>query len=316
MRTARRIATILSAVMLSAPVPARADCPLSLIQIGNTRDSQVPGPSAARNVGGDSYGSGDAWFLNWGDSLGYNIGFGGGGGGFMEVRGVFKVLGPDPGSTVPFRLETHASGNLQTISAQDGCGAGNGNQYDDLFLAGVQVATHSWTVQGIGYPSPCNSTFDIVYDVPVSVAAGDTFQIERNVGVGSGFSVVNGSSRFGLSLWFRDLPPGAFVVACDGDTATHVLAVAGAAPTGLALDAVWPNPSRGEVHASCALPRGGPVVLRLFDAAGRVRETRIWDAPAASRREITLGGRLAPGAYFLQISQGATRATKAVTILR
>ena len=95
-----------------------------------------------------------------------------------------------------------------------------------------------------------------------------------------------------------------------------MLAVGGRTSSGLALDTVWPNPSRGEIHASCALPRGGPVVLRLFDAAGRVRETRIWDAPAASRRDITLGGRLAPGAYFLQISQGATSATKAVTIVR
>src|SRR5206468_817804 len=79
------------AVMFSAPVPVWADCPLSLIQIGDVMDNQVLGPSATRHVS-DGYGTGDAWFLNWGDSLGYNINFGGGGSGSMEVRGVFKVL--------------------------------------------------------------------------------------------------------------------------------------------------------------------------------------------------------------------------------
>src|SRR5262249_6543845 len=155
MRTARWIATILSAgaALFSAPVPAWADCPLSLIQVGDSRDSQVPGPSATRHESPDSYGA--AWFLDWGDSLGYNMGFGFGGvgGGFMEVRGVFKVLGLDPGSAVPFRLETHASGTMSTISGIDACGGGTGSQYDDLFVAGVRVATHSWTTQGIGYPS-------------------------------------------------------------------------------------------------------------------------------------------------------------------
>jgi hypothetical protein len=204
---------------------------------------------------------------------------------------------------------------MHTLSAVDGCD-GSDFQYDNLFLASVQVAGHSWLTHGIGYPIGCNNSFQMVYNVPVNVIVGQPFQIERKVGVVYGSLVVGGgSSHFGLSLWFRDLPPGAFVVACDGDTAAHVLAVGGGTASGLALDAVWPNPSRGEIRASCALPRGGPVVLRLFDAAGRVRETRIWDAPAASRRDITLSGRLAPGAYFLQISQGAKSATKAVTIV-
>jgi hypothetical protein len=317
MKAAHWIPAILSAgaLVFSAPGLAWADCPLSLIQIGNFGDDQVPGPSATRHAPGDPYGFGDAWFLNWGDSLGYDISHGGFGGiGSLEVRGVFKVLGANPGSTVPFGLETQASGDLRTLSGIDGCG--RDLQYDDLFLAGAKVAAHTWRTQGGGYPDFCASSFQVVYAVPVQVIAGEAFELERNVGVRYSNFVDRGSSHFGLSLWFRDLPPGAFVVACDGDTATRVLAVGGGTASGLALDAVWPNPSRGEIRASCALPRGGPVVLRLFDAAGRVRETRIWDAPAASRRDVTLNGSLAPGAYFLQISQGANSATKAVTIVR
>src|SRR6266581_1713645 len=113
MKTARWIATILSAgaAMFSAPVLASADCPLSVISIGNVYDGQVPGPSASRN-GGDANGYGDVWFLDWGDSLGYNLNFGGGGGGYKHVLGAFTVLGADPGSTVSFRLETHVSGDI------------------------------------------------------------------------------------------------------------------------------------------------------------------------------------------------------------
>src|SRR5205814_3278267 len=115
--------------------------------------------------------AGDAWFLDWGDSLGYNINVGAGGSGSIEVRGVFKVVGADPGSTVPLLLETYVSGDTHTISAIDGCD-GSDLQYDDLFLAGVQVATHTWRTHGIGYPGTCNSTFQMVYDVPVNVIAG------------------------------------------------------------------------------------------------------------------------------------------------
>lgn len=318
MNTARRIATILGAgaLMFSAPALVSADCPLSLIQIGNVSDSQVRGPSATRHNVNDPYGSGDAWFLDWGDSLGFDIHWSGGGGGQMDVRGDFKVLGADSGTTVPFRLEAHVRGDMYTINAMDACFGDR--QFDDLFVGGVQVASHSWTTHDAGGGSGnCTNTFQVVYDVSVNAIAGQSFQIEQIVDASaSSIAPIGGSAQLGLSLWFRDLPPGTFVVACDGDTATHVLGVGGRTSSGLALDAVWPNPSRGEIHASCALPRGGPVVLRLFDAAGRVTETRIWDAPSASRREITLGGRLAPGAYFLQVSQGATSATKAVTIVR
>jgi hypothetical protein len=46
-----------------------------------------------------------------------------------------------------------------------------------------------------------------------------------------------------------------------------------------------------------------------------VVDARVLDAPEATRREVTLAGRLAPGTFFLQISQGATSDPLPVTIV-
>jgi hypothetical protein len=86
-------------------------------------------------------------------------------------------------------------------------------------------------------------------------------------------------------------------------------------PNGLALEGAWPNPSRDEVHVSCSLPRGGTAFLRLYDSQGRVVATRTVDSTVGSRPTLTIGGRLEPGAYYLQLKQGAISATRRVTIV-
>lgn len=309
MRAVCRARSILVAgvLILAAPTIVRADCPQSRLQVGDFF-SDLPGPSGTFQSR-ESYGYGDVWFLDWGDSLGFEILPWFVCRGSAQVRGTFQVLGPSAGSLVALQLEMHVRGDMNTAGSF-GC---NDRETARLLVNNGVIAERTWF--GTGDDTYCSKTFQEVLSASVNVTAGQPFAVEQYVDCYSD-GVVNGWLKLGSSFWFGALPPGAFVVACDGDTTAHVLAVGPGASSALALDAVWPNPSRGEIHASCALPRGGPAVLRLFDAAGRVVETRIWDAPAATRREVTLGGPLAPGAYFLQVSQGATWATRPVIIVR
>jgi len=82
------------------------------------------------------------------------------------------------------------------------------------------------------------------------------------------------------------------------------------------IDAIRPNPAPGGFQASLSLPAGGPTIVRLMDVTGRVVETRIVDAPSGARRELSFGGMLAPGTYFLQAKRGAVTAVGQVTIRR
>jgi len=70
---------------------------------------------------------------------------------------------------------------------------------------------------------------------------------------------------------------------------------------------VAPNPSEGRTVISYDLPADGPVVLRLYDAAGRLLQTLLDRVDAAGRHEVAWDGprgtepALASGVYFCEI---------------
>jgi hypothetical protein len=92
--------------------------------------------------------------------------------------------------------------------------------------------------------------------------------------------------------------------------------VAAGLPARLALEGVRPNPARGAVTVVFTLAGDGPAHLALFDIAGRVRLRRDLGSGAPGRREVVwnLGRELAPGVYWVRLSEAGRDATRRVVL--
>lgn len=88
-------------------------------------------------------------------------------------------------------------------------------------------------------------------------------------------------------------------------------------PGALSL-AVRANPVTGEMNVSFTLAGGEPTRLALLDVAGREAASRAFPAPAPGPHVVRLGetGRLAPGVYFLRLSQAHRAITKRIVVIR
>ncbi|GJM44527.1 MAG: RNA-binding protein [Gemmatimonadota bacterium] len=86
--------------------------------------------------------------------------------------------------------------------------------------------------------------------------------------------------------------------------------------------AVEPNPSRGSVSIRFALDRGGPVLLRVHDATGRLVRAVHREFAAEGEHDIGWDGRaddgrpVAAGIYFVELEARGARAKGSVTLLR
>jgi hypothetical protein len=95
----------------------------------------------------------------------------------------------------------------------------------------------------------------------------------------------------------------------------------GAAPPGLALAPLSPNPARGTATARWELPRAAHVRLALLDVSGRERRVLADGTQAAGRHESAIdlrdaGGRaLEPGLYFVRLdADGRSLAGRLVVV--
>ncbi|MGH7730143.1 MAG: T9SS type A sorting domain-containing protein [Candidatus Eiseniibacteriota bacterium] len=86
---------------------------------------------------------------------------------------------------------------------------------------------------------------------------------------------------------------------------------------GFGVVTVRPNPARGPIVAIVELPNEGPARIDLVDAAGRMRESQDfsfqWQAHGAVH--FNQSRTLAPGVYWLRVTQGLRRATKKMVVL-
>jgi len=85
------------------------------------------------------------------------------------------------------------------------------------------------------------------------------------------------------------------------------------------LDGARPNPAAGHaLQASFSLSRRGEVRLRLLDLSGRrVHEQRLGILePGEHLVPLGIANRLAPGVYWLELSQGGSLATARVAVIR
>ena len=95
--------------------------------------------------------------------------------------------------------------------------------------------------------------------------------------------------------------------------------VPGGRDAGLGLALAAANPLRGDrLRVTFSLPDARPARLVLVDAAGRVRRDVPVDAPAGTPAVVDLssGRRLAPGVYWLRLTQGDAIATRAISVVR
>jgi hypothetical protein len=84
----------------------------------------------------------------------------------------------------------------------------------------------------------------------------------------------------------------------------------------LALDAPSPHPARASFRIGGVLPAAEPATLELLDPAGRRRESRRLDAVAGRFETRFATDRLAPGLYFLRVTQSGRSATTKLVVVR
>lgn len=92
---------------------------------------------------------------------------------------------------------------------------------------------------------------------------------------------------------------------------------AGPQVTSLELRGAWPNPTRGALTVTFALPRAGDAQLELIDLAGRRVASRLERGLSAGAHQMTLarGAVLAPGLYLVRLSHsGGMRSMKVAVV--
>ena len=87
-------------------------------------------------------------------------------------------------------------------------------------------------------------------------------------------------------------------------------------PTAFALEAPFPNPTRGAATLQYALPTAESVRITLYDALGRRLRTLV-DQEQAGRHALPIAmDGLASGTYFIRITAGRYTQTKRLVVLR
>ena len=88
-------------------------------------------------------------------------------------------------------------------------------------------------------------------------------------------------------------------------------------PVGFGVVAARPNPANGPIVAIVELKAEGPARVDLVDAAGRVRESQDFSFPWQARGAVRFNqSRTLPaGVYWLNVTQGARRASRKLVVL-
>ena len=134
----------------------------------------------------------------------------------------------------------------------------------------------------------------------VNVAAGRIAYEDRDVAAGARYGyrlrIATGSTIATSAETWVDVPN------------SLALAIAGARP----------NPTRGPLTVSFTLPTTDRARLELLDVTGRRVREHTFDAPTAGAHQVALEerGSLAPGLYFLRLSQSARVAEARVAVVR
>lgn len=100
------------------------------------------------------------------------------------------------------------------------------------------------------------------------------------------------------------------------ESGSSVSADPGLPPTGLALSAVWPNPSRDGFSVAVSLPDEAPARIEVLDLAGRRVLTRELGGLGPGSRVVALpeARALPPGVYLVCVRHGGRTLTRAAVV--
>src|SRR5262249_19112063 len=299
----RPVVTTLATLALTARFVAiaRADCPTATLQLGCPPPAQEIAGSDASDSTIDCNRDFATWYFRGsGDSLRFRYD-GIGGGSFLTVRGRYRFLGAPAGTLIHDNALVHVA---VSVSGYGGDPCDQTSAIISLLQDQAVDDSGQWFAQrGAGIDDNCHGTFSRTFILSCSHPAGTEFELARKVQLilAGGLSE---HAELAAKTEFGTLPPGVFVVRCDGDTAqVVVLGVGPSVSSALRIDGVRPNPAPGEFRAALSAASSAPAHVRLLDVNGRVVESRVWYAVPGERHEISLGGVLAPGTYFLQLKQ-------------
>ena len=200
-------------------------------------------------------------------------------------------------------LETYVfgdgSGVLFRFSVDDKCGSTHGSCAGNEVNEWTAVTWKGWRrvtwKMGAGTTARWLGSADGIVDARAYL---DSYQL--------GYAA--GSATFGR-LYFDDLRT------VKATTPTGADRVPGAADV-LALDAVAPNPVRGQSDVRFTLPAAGPVRVSVYDALGRHVATLLDGTLDAGTHATRLDAEtLAPGVYLIRLDAGSeSRTTRAVVV--
>jgi hypothetical protein len=140
---------------------------------------------------------------------------------------------------------------------------------------------------------------------PENLIASPTSDSYSDVGPAGGHYKVSAVDVNGNESGFALITPG------------QTTGVQGADPVAFALDGAWPNPANANgLHVAFALPSGAGARLDLWDVSGRRVLAREVGPLGAGRHTVNLaeGRRVAPGLYWVRLTQGPNRRTARVVV--
>lgn len=119
------------------------------------------------------------------------------------------------------------------------------------------------------------------------------------------------------TLTFQSLDAGFFGPALDSVEVVQLTAGVDAPAEGLRLEAVAPNPVRGDASLAFTLPRAESVRLSVCDAQGREVAALAHGEHAAGRHVARWSARgAAPGVYFVRLVAPSGTAVRRVAVIR
>ncbi len=228
--------------------------------------------------------------------------------GTWAALGQSSLIGPSgtlSGGTNPFGIAA-ALDDSNTAGVSAGCGAASG-------LGVTTGAEISIPLAAIGSPSGCVRVSALLF-------AGESERIATGTVENQVLGPVPpGTCNLGLgsAVDFSAIPGDQFFTVCPEPAGV----TPPAPPARLALSAPWPNPARGALRCSLALPHDSQVRCAIVDVAGRHVASVFSGALAAGTHTLDWSGhaddgaRVRGGVYFVSATVDGQRLVRPVVVL-
>lgn len=154
----------------------------------------------------------------------------------------------------------------------------------------------------------------------MSVPALHVFHVVRGDAAVLASGQAADSTRWYIRRWLEDVSGLATALGqVEGDCAQADSAVAAKALATLPFG-IHPlgNPACPALDIACDLPAAGPARIEVFDVMGRRLQQKDFDvaAPGTMKLQAGAGVHLAPGAYWVRLTQASRHSTRMVVVAR